>query len=125
MTCTTVKGKEMPLDGSWPKLREGYCQERVWRDFRHYQCSRRISKDQWCGQHHPDAIAARRKKGKERYEKARREEIARLTSYADEALRSENAQLIKEVEYLVAELARAEDMLIEAHKEWAERDRNG
>jgi len=33
----------------------------------HYQCTKKIWKDRWCKQHHPDSIAERARQAEERY----------------------------------------------------------
>lgn len=43
------------------------CKEKVWSGWDFYQCSRKIWKDGYCKQHHPDSVKERRRKADERY----------------------------------------------------------
>ena len=84
-----------------PDYTEGYCIERIFPNGRWpqpYQCNRKIWKDGFCKQHHPDTVAERDRKSTERYE-AKKKQSAwyRL----DEALKR-----IAELEKEIAELKR-------------------
>ena len=50
------------------------CKENVFSNWHHYQCSRKIWKDGYCKQHHPDTVQARKieseQKYKERYQQS-------------------------------------------------------
>ena len=39
-----------------------YCSEMIWEGMARYRCSRKIWKDGYCKQHHPDTVAERNRK---------------------------------------------------------------
>jgi Zn-dependent M32 family carboxypeptidase len=45
-----------------------YCEEMVWQGMARYQCSRKAWKDGYCKQHHPDSVAERAEKSRQRSE---------------------------------------------------------
>ena len=51
-------------------MREGYCKQSVYNQdaWRGFQCSRKVWKDGYCKQHHPDNVEERRKKSLIAYE---------------------------------------------------------
>lgn len=72
------------------------CKEKVWGDWKPRQCSRNAVKDGYCKQHHPDTVAERNRKVKERWQakqeaspygqlKKAKQQIAKLVELLDEA----------------------------------------
>lgn len=59
-------------------MKEGYCKEEVcpndrWGAFHPHQCRRKIWKDGYCKQHHPDSAKKRAEEQAKRYEEKKKE----------------------------------------------------
>jgi len=65
-----------------------FCKELVFDSggWHKYQCSRKAVKDGYCKQHHPDAVAERRKKSEEAYEAKREQSDWRRLARAQERI---------------------------------------
>lgn len=55
------------------------CRARMWRRFRELPCSRRATRDGYCGQHHPDAEAAREAKSRAKWDAQQAARVAAET----------------------------------------------
>ena len=64
---------------------ENRCKKQVWGSWTYYQCSRKIWKDGYCKQHHPDSVKERERKRDEKWEK--QDELR--DKYEREALQAE------------------------------------
>lgn len=71
------------------------CVEQVFDGWHHHQCSRNAVKDGYCRQHHPDAVAERERKRKERQEAERAKSPYRLIERMGAKLR----ELMGDTEY--------------------------
>jgi hypothetical protein len=72
------------------------CKETVWAGWRPKQCSRKIWKDGYCKQHHPDSVKEREKKRDERYEAKKAKSPWRLLEKANARIK----ELEEELEYI-------------------------
>ena len=56
------------------KMDETRCKIMVWETWHEHQCRRKIWKDGYCKQHHPDTVEERRKKQQQRDEEKRKQD---------------------------------------------------
>ena len=76
-------------------LDKSRCKQSVFSDscFNSYQCSRKIWKDGFCKQHHPDTIAERRDKSEQKFREQQKKSPWRLLKKAKERITELEAEL--------------------------------
>jgi hypothetical protein len=65
--------------------------------FRPYQCQRKRKIDQWCKQHHPDAVAAREEASRVKLETRWRERRERKAAEQEKLRQEGRTQVLKEI----------------------------
>lgn len=79
------------------------CKEMIWCGWHMCQCSRKIWKDGYCKQHHPDSVKEREKKRDERYEAKKAKSPWRLLEKANARIKELEAKMKEfesEIEFL-------------------------
>jgi hypothetical protein len=52
---------------------ETRCRQRIFKDWRAYQCTRKVWKDGYCKQHPPDTVKKRREESQRKYDESRKQ----------------------------------------------------